>query len=101
MPGSRRSVRTAANEDGPAGLLTFRMPEAMAGRSGLVVFSRRIHQRPGLGQHSGLGLLQRYRQLDAGGAAVTAAAEFGSELCRIDLVPAADADFGELRTDLF
>src|SRR4030088_2260324 len=32
-PGSRRNGRTTANDEGPAGLLTFRIPEVTRGRS--------------------------------------------------------------------
>src|SRR5436309_5103666 len=59
------------------------------------------HPLAGLGQHPGLGLLQRQRDLEAGRPPMAAAAKLCGELGGIDLVAGADADLRQPRTGFF
>src|SRR5947207_11498025 len=59
------------------------------------------HPLAGFGQHPGLGLLQRQRDLEAGRPPMAAAAKLCGELGGIDLVPATDTDLRQPRTGFF
>src|SRR5437870_13841378 len=59
------------------------------------------HPLAGFGQHPGLGLLQRQRDLEAGRPPMAASAKLCGELGGIDLVAAADADLRQPRTGFF
>src|ERR1700737_2992765 len=60
-----------------------------------------VHARPAFREHLGLRVPERQCQLDPGGPSVAAAAEPGSELGRIDLVAAPDADLRQARACFF
>src|SRR4029077_2446858 len=60
-----------------------------------------VHARPDFREHLGLRFLERQCQLDPRGPPMAAATELGSELGRIDLVAAPDADLRQARAGFF
>src|SRR5919201_5819495 len=60
-----------------------------------------VHPRAHFGEHLGFRLPEWQAQLDPGGPPMSTAAEFCSELSRINLVPAPNADLGRARPGLF
>src|SRR6266550_4744894 len=60
-----------------------------------------VHARADFREHLGLRFLERERQLQARRPPVAATAEPGSELGRVDLITAPNADLGQARAGLF
>src|SRR6266705_4324333 len=59
-----------------------------------------VHARADFREHLGLRFLERERQLQARRPPVAATAEPGSELGRVDLITAPNADLGQARAGL-